>query len=112
LPGRNLGHDAYEVILVQVRNTNHKGEPVDPYEGYPAAESWGKKGWTFTTPVEAIEELEQLVQEASCAGTVSRRNRSGGQVPIQGSGPTSKRFTSHCCGQQFRGGLPDHDAGP
>src|SRR5215471_4907247 len=68
-------HDAYEVILAQVRNSNHRGEPVDPYEGYPAAESWGRKAWTFTSAANAVQKLEQLVQKASCAGTVSPRNR-------------------------------------
>jgi hypothetical protein len=52
-PGGEPDHDAYEVILAQERNTNHKGEFVRPYEAYPAAESWGKKGWTFTDLAEA-----------------------------------------------------------
>jgi hypothetical protein len=79
LLGGNPDHDAYEVILVQLGNTNHKGQLVDPYEGYPAAGSSGKKGWTFTTHTEALQKLEQLVQKASCAGTVGRKNRSDGQ---------------------------------
>src|SRR5260370_18273997 len=77
-PGGNPDHDAYEVILAQVRNTNHKGEPVDPYEGYPAAGSWGKKGWTFTDLAKAVQKLNQLVQKPSAAGTVSRKNRFAG----------------------------------
>jgi hypothetical protein len=40
LPGGKPDHDAYEVILAQIRNTNHDGEAVEPYEGYPAAESF------------------------------------------------------------------------
>ena len=75
----NPDHDAYEVILPQVRNTNHNGEPVSPYEGYPLAESWGKKGWTFTSLTKAVEKLERLAQKAPCAGTVSRRNRRKGR---------------------------------
>ena len=79
LPGGNPDRDAYEVILPQVRNTDHKGEPVEPYEGYPAAESWGKKGWTFTSLAKAVQKLKRLAQKASRAGTVSRRNRLDGQ---------------------------------
>ena len=75
LPGGNPDHDAYEVILVQERNTDHKGEAIDPYEDYPAAESWGKKGWTFTSLAGAVQKLQQLAQKGSRAGTVSRRNR-------------------------------------
>jgi len=83
LPGGNPEHDAYEVILPQVRNTNHDGEPVEPYEAYPSAESWGKKGWTFTGLAKAVQKLEQLAQKASCAGTVSRKNRFKGQTRIR-----------------------------
>ncbi len=79
LPGGNPDRDAYEVILPQVRNTDHKGEPVEPYEGYPAAESWGKKGWTFTSLAKAVQKLKELAQKASCAGTVSRKNRFHGR---------------------------------
>lgn len=75
LPGGNPDHDAYEVIVAQVRNTDHKGEAVDPYEGYPAAELWGKKGWTFTSLAKAVQKLQQLAQKASRVGTASRRNR-------------------------------------
>ena len=75
LPGADADHDAYEVILLQVRNTNHKGELVEPYEGYPAAESWGKKGWTFTGLAKAVQKLKELAQKASPTGTVSCRNR-------------------------------------
>src|SRR5438093_13044762 len=75
LPGGNPDHDAYEVILPQSRNTNYSGQPIEPYEGYPAAESWGKKAWTFTSLAGALRKLEQLAQKASCRGTVSRRNR-------------------------------------
>jgi hypothetical protein len=85
LPGGNPDHDAYEVILPQVRDTNHKGQPVEPYEGYPSAESWGKKGWTFTGLAKAIEKLTGLAQKASCAGTVSRRNRFDGRGSLGGS---------------------------
>jgi hypothetical protein len=74
LPGGKPDHDAYEVILLQVRNTNHQGQPVEPYEGYPAAESWGKKGWTFTDLAKAVQKLKQLAK-ASRSGTVSRKNR-------------------------------------
>jgi hypothetical protein len=83
LPGRSPEHDAYEVILPQVRNTNHKGQSVEPYEGYPSAESWGKKGWTFTSLTKALQKLKQLAQKASRAGTVSRRNRFKGQPSIR-----------------------------
>ena len=78
-PGSNPDHDSYEVILPQGRKTNYKGEPVEPYEGYPSAESWGTKGWTFTSLAEAVEKLEKLAQKAPCAGTVSRRNRRKGR---------------------------------
>ena len=78
-PGSDPNHDAYEVILPQVRSTNHKGERVGPYEAFPSAESWGIKGWTFTNLEKAFEKLLQLrmraLQKASCARTVSRRNR-------------------------------------
>jgi len=74
-PRDNPAHDAYEVILPLSRTTNHKGQPVEPYEGYPAAESWGKKGWTFTELGKAVQKLEQLAHKASCRGTVSRKNR-------------------------------------
>jgi hypothetical protein len=84
LLGANPDHDAYEVILPQVRTTNHKGEPVEPYEGYPSAESWGKKGWTFTSLAKALQKLQELAQKGSCAGTVSRRNRWDGQGSLQG----------------------------
>jgi hypothetical protein len=78
LPGGNPDHDAYEVIMPQSRNTNYKGEPVEPYEAYPAAESWGKKGWTFASLATAVQKLKELAQKASCAGTVSRKNRLDG----------------------------------
>jgi hypothetical protein len=74
-PRGNADHDAYEVILPQIRNTDHTGQPVEPYEGYRVPETWGKKGWTFTRLAKAVQKLEQLAQKASCAGTVSRKNR-------------------------------------
>ena len=80
--GGNPDHDAYEVILAQIRTTNHKGEPVESYEGYPAAESWGKKGWTFTGLAKAVQKLKQLAHKASRAGTVSRKNRLDGRGAI------------------------------
>jgi len=83
-PVGNPDHDAYEVILAQVRNTNHKGQPVGPYEGYPAAGSWGKKGWTFTDMAKAVQKLNELAEKASCAGTVSRKKRSDGQTHQEG----------------------------
>jgi hypothetical protein len=83
LPGGNPDHDAYEVILPQVRNTNHTGQPVEAYEGYPAAESWGKKGWTFTSLTKAVHKLQQLTGKASRTGTVSRRNRFEGQARLR-----------------------------
>lgn len=79
LLGGNPDHDTYEVILAQTRTTNHEGERAEPYEGYPAGESWGKKGWTFTSLAKALQKVEQLAQKASCRGTVSRRNRRDGQ---------------------------------
>jgi hypothetical protein len=79
----NPDHDAYEVILPQMRHTDHTGQPVEPYEGYPAAESWGQKGWTFTCLTKAAQKLKELAQKASPAGTVSRRNRSKGQPSIR-----------------------------
>jgi hypothetical protein len=87
LPGGNPDHDAYEVILAQVRNTDHRRQPVEPYEGYPPAESWGKKGWTFSSLAKAVQKLKQFAQKASRTGTVSRRNRfngrrsHGGRIP-------------------------------
>jgi hypothetical protein len=78
-PGSNPEHDAYEVILPQTRNTNHKGEPVEPYEAFPSAESWGKKGWTFTSLFKAVQKLLQLTRKAASAGTASRKNRFDGQ---------------------------------
>jgi hypothetical protein len=83
LPGGDPDHDAYEVILPQVRDTNHKGEPREPYEGYPAAESWGKKGWTFTDLAKAVQKLKQLAQKASRVRTVRRKNRFDGQGSIE-----------------------------
>lgn len=73
-PGANPDHDAFEVILAQCRTTNHKGQAVEPYEGYPATESWGRKGWTFTSLAKALQKLNRLA-EASRRGTVSRKNR-------------------------------------
>jgi hypothetical protein len=94
LPGGNPDHDAYEVVLPQSRNTNHKGEPVEPYEGYPAAELWGKKGWTFTSLAKALQKLKERAQKASCAGSVSRRNRLNGPPGSRGRGlkPTASRL--------------------
>src|SRR5258707_15403262 len=83
LPGGNPNHDAYEVVLPQIRNTNHEGEPVEPYEGYPAAESWGKKGWTFTDLAKAVQKFQWLTEKASRAGTVRRKNRFDGQGSIK-----------------------------
>jgi hypothetical protein len=83
LPGGNPDHDAYEVILAQMRDTNHMGQPVESYEGYPAAESWGQKGWTFTCLTKAAQKLEQLAQKASRVRTVSRKNRFKGQPSIR-----------------------------
>jgi hypothetical protein len=86
-PGSDPRHDAYEVILPQVRDTNHKGQLVEPYEGYPAVESWGTKGWTFSTLGEAVQKLLQLSektsQKVSRARTVSRRNRRSGRGGIR-----------------------------
>jgi hypothetical protein len=75
LPGGDPDHDAYEVILPQMRDTDHTGQPVEPYEGYPAVESWGQKGWTFTGLEKALQKLEKLTRRGSRAGTVSCRNR-------------------------------------
>jgi hypothetical protein len=83
LPGGNSDHDAYEVILAQTRDTNHDGEAVEPYECYPAAESWGKKGWTFTSLAKAVQKIKQLTRKASCRGTVRRKNRFDGQGSIE-----------------------------
>jgi hypothetical protein len=85
LLGGNSDHDAYEVILPQVRNTDHNGQPVEPYEGWPSAESWGRKGWTFTGLAKAVQKLKQLAQKASPTGTVTRRNRGDGQRSSGGS---------------------------
>ena len=95
-PGANPDHDAYEVILPQVRNTNHKGQYVEPYEAYPAAESWGKKGWTFTSLAKAVQKLEELAQTASCRGTVSRRNGRPSKTIYQSrcSRPSPRRGTA------------------
>jgi len=79
-PGSDSVHDTYEVILPQVRNTNHKGDSVDPYEAFPSKESWGKKGWTFTTFDEAFNKLLQLIGRASCAGTASPKIASVGRT--------------------------------
>jgi hypothetical protein len=88
-PGGDPDHDTYEVILQQVRNTNHEGEPVKPYETFPSAEAWGKKGWTFTNVDKAFQKLLQLrgraTQKASCRGTVSRRNRRDGRRGLRPS---------------------------
>jgi hypothetical protein len=84
LPGGSSDHDAYEVILPQVRHTSHKGEPVEPYEGYPAAESWGKKGWTFTSLTKAVQKFQRLTGKPSRAGTAGRKNRFDGQGSIEG----------------------------
>src|SRR5262249_36385570 len=53
-PSGDTNLDAYEVILPQVRTTNHRGELVEPYEAYPPAESWGNKGGTFTNLDKAL----------------------------------------------------------
>jgi hypothetical protein len=82
LPRAKPDHDAYEVILAQVRTTNHNGEPVEPYEGYPAAESWGKKGWTFTSLAKAIQKLKEMAGNAPRGGTVTRKNRFDGRQAI------------------------------
>lgn len=80
LPGGTPTHDAYEVILPQIRETDHMGQAVEPYESYPAAESWGQKGWTVTTFDKAIEKLNELTRNGSCTRTVSRRNRFEGDA--------------------------------
>lgn len=77
LPGGNPDRDAYEVILPQMRDTDHTGQPVEPYEGYPAAESWGQKGWTFTDLAKAVQNLKHLAGKASRVGTVRRKTRLG-----------------------------------
>jgi hypothetical protein len=74
---------AGRVILLQVRHTDHNGRPVEPYEGYPAAESWGRKAWTFTSLARAVQKLEQLAQKASCRGTVGHSNRFEGQGQVK-----------------------------
>jgi hypothetical protein len=83
--GDSPNHDAYEVILPQCRNTNYSGQLIDPYKGYPPAESWGRKGWTFTSLGKAVQKLNRLA-EASRPGTVSRKNRFEGRT---GSGAGS-----------------------
>ena len=80
LPGGNPNHDAYEVILAQSRDTNHEGQPAEPYEAYPAAESWGQKGGTVTSLDKAIEKLIELTRNGSRTRTVSRRNRFEGDA--------------------------------
>jgi hypothetical protein len=70
--------------LPQMRHTDHNGHPAAPYEGYPSAESWGTKGWTFTSLAKALAKAQQLAQKASCAGTVSRRNRFDGRKGLRG----------------------------
>jgi hypothetical protein len=103
LPGGNPAHDAYEVILPQVRNTDYEGQPVEPYEGYPAAESWGKKGWTFTSLAKAVQKLKEVAGNASRVGTVSRKNRVDGPQSSRGAGHAySYGLTPHACEQQSR----------
>jgi hypothetical protein len=101
-PGSDPDH-AYEVILPQVRNTNHKGELAKPYEAFPSAESWGKKGWTFRTLDKAFQKLLQLrrraINKASCRGTVSRKNRRGLAASHR---PPSQRCATHASEQEFR----------
>jgi hypothetical protein len=103
-PGSDPNHDAYEVILPQVRSTNHKGERVGPYEAFPSAESWGIKGWTFTNLEKAFEKLLQLrmraLQKASCARTVSRRNRFSGQRRLE-TRPANQPLPAHVCSEAF-----------
>jgi hypothetical protein len=81
--------DAYEVILPQPRNTDHNGKPIAPYEGYPSAGSWGKKGWTFTSLAKALQKVQGLTQKASRRGTESRRNRFDGR-----RSPSERSFTA------------------
>jgi hypothetical protein len=88
-PDSDAIYDAYEVILPQVRNTNYKGEPVEAYEGYPSAESWGEKGWTFTNFDDAFEKLLKVTRKASRTRTVSRRNRRSGQAGIRSRVPAN-----------------------
>ena len=98
LPGCNPATDSYEVVPPPIRNTNHNGQPVEPYETYPSAESWGKKGWTFTSLGKAAEKLgklQKLAQKASCAGTVSRRNRFDGRRSRQSGNLQAEPFPSH-----------------
>jgi hypothetical protein len=51
LPGGNPSHDAY---------TNHEGEPVEPYESYPAAESWGKRAGPLQSWPRLLKSLSGL----------------------------------------------------
>jgi hypothetical protein len=83
LPGGNPDHDAYEVIVTQLRNTDHTGQRVETYESYPTAESWGKKGWTFTSLTSAVQKLKQLTGKASRTGTVSPKNRLDGSEGLR-----------------------------
>jgi hypothetical protein len=111
-PNSDPNRDAYEVILPQVRTTNHEGERVEPYEAFPSAESWGTKGWTFTDLDKAVQKLLQLTRKASRARTVSRRNRSNGHRSIAVL-ITQNRYRS-CPGTTISRGhqTMTHDLGP
>jgi hypothetical protein len=82
-PGSDAVHDGYEVILPRVLKTNHKGEPVEPYEAYPWPESWGKQGWTFTDLARASQKCDEFAGKVSRARHVSRRNRRTGRAGIR-----------------------------
>jgi hypothetical protein len=113
-PRGNADNDAYEVILPQCRNTNRNGHLVEPYEGYSAAEFWGKKAWTFTGLAQTFQKLKQFAQKASCRGTVGRKNRFAGQTGtrtrLMANGPkvrasnrpfrTGRWTSSHTLGQR------------
>jgi hypothetical protein len=88
-PGSDAVHDGYEVILPRVLKTNHKGEPVEPYEAYPWPESWGKQGWTFTDLARASQKCDEFAGKVSRARHVSRRNRRAGLMGMRSTAPSN-----------------------
>lgn len=57
-PGR--GEEAFEVIIPNVYSRDFNGDQVEPYESYPGAGEWGRKGWTFLNKDKANQKLKEL----------------------------------------------------
>lgn len=71
---KGMYHVAYEVIIPNVYNRDFNGAEVEPYESYPGAGEWGRKGWTFLDSDKANNKLEEINESKNDSSTKTGRD--------------------------------------